>query len=402
MEQVIIVALESYSGSFVGPKIELAARFGHLIVRHLGICQLAQALSGIFANPQSLKDMAEAWDGIDFEAVRNQAALVTNCQHDVLGHCFDDFRQVISNPNVTIENFIRFVECTYERCLQPSLDGERSLSPRSLLVRWCFVSSQLIRDLTLRSATSFGSFQIVNLFFDEWLGFKVLRKVALHVAAVAASVDATSSEAVLNPSTSHQPNPMIYVAPASASYQNFSIDGHMDQQRLSQEGTTPTPGSVPSAHNSEGAPRTGADGFLFSPTTSQAFAIAQQQASGGSAGPSPNAPSYSGDDTFVVNQPQEARGHGSVGTSSNPSGSQSDYAGPQYSGSVSNNGHSPNSQQHPNISPTALLPTLTSDNNDYGDLMDVRNFVMNSTQDDEPKPHQIVDNRASSHPPTDS
>lgn len=193
MEQVIIAALASYPNHFVGPKIELAARFGHLVIRNLGICQLAQALSGIFSNPNNLKEMAEAWDGIDFEAVRNQAALVTNCQREVLSPCFEDFRAILKNPNANINHFITFVESTSERCLQPTSDNERGLTPRSLLVRWCFVSSQLMRDLTLRSASSFGSFQIVNLFFDEWLGFKVLRKVALHVTAVAASVDPTPS-----------------------------------------------------------------------------------------------------------------------------------------------------------------------------------------------------------------
>lgn len=51
MEHVIIAALSSLSGAFVGPKIELAARFGHLILRHLGICQLVGVLSSFFIRP---------------------------------------------------------------------------------------------------------------------------------------------------------------------------------------------------------------------------------------------------------------------------------------------------------------------------------------------------------------
>ena len=285
MEQVIIAALENFPSTFVGPKIELAARFGHLVVRNLGICQLAQALSGIFSNPANLKDMAEAWDGIDFEAVRNQAALVTNCQHEILGGCFDEFRAILNNPNVTIDHFISFVEATYKRCLQPSADGERALSPRSLLVRWCFVSSQLIRDLTLRSASSFGSFQIVNLFFDEWLGFKVLRKVALHVAAVAASVDTTGQQ-----QQSLGPESAMYSADGShhqASFQGFAAPAN----ELLGAGLAASAGEHDVAHP-------GTDGFLFSPNTSQAFAIAQQQAQGRAgclASPDPNG----GDQTAI-------------------------------------------------------------------------------------------------------
>lgn len=389
MEQVIIVALESYPGNFVGPKIELAARFGHLIVRHLGICQLAQALSGIFANPQSLKDMVEAWDGIDFEAVRNQAALVTNCQHDTLGHCFDDFRQVIGNPNVTIDNFIQFAECTYDRCLQPSPDGERSLSPRSLLVRWCFVSSQLIRDLTLRSAASFGSFQIVNLFFDEWLGFKVLRKVALHVAAVAASVDATSTDATQQ-LQSQQSNSMMYLAPDASSYPSYT-DQAIDQQQLLHDGPNSTSDVTITIPTS-----TGNDNFLFSPTTSQAFAIAQQQASTANGNPDMTSNNYNGENSL------------DAASNSSPSG-----ISPHVFSTSNNlpngiNGRSPTSSDHhssqtsPSDLPVNKATTVSnspsdskcitpletseisagveSDEQAFNDLMDVRAFVTSSTE----------------------
>lgn len=273
MEQVIIAALEGFSNDFVGPKIELAARFGHLVVRNLGICQLAQALSGIFSNPNNLKEMAEAWDGIDFEAVRNQAALVTNCHHEVLGTCFEDFRAILNNPNASIEHFISFVESTSQRCLQPTADNERGLSPRSLLVRWCFVSSQLIRDLTLRSAASFGSFQIVNLFFDEWLGFMVLRKVALHVAAVAASVDTTPAVQVQTQSIGSEN--VTYFTENSNNFLSFTADNFDANKLLANESSIPA-GEPSTLSNSDFRKDPNPDGFLVSSSASQAYALAQQ------------------------------------------------------------------------------------------------------------------------------
>jgi hypothetical protein len=45
MESIQTRCLASFNGaSFLGPKIELAARFGHLLVRHLGLCQLVSWL----------------------------------------------------------------------------------------------------------------------------------------------------------------------------------------------------------------------------------------------------------------------------------------------------------------------------------------------------------------------
>lgn len=43
MEAIQTRSLASFDGSaFLGPKIELAARFGHLLIRHLGLCQLVR------------------------------------------------------------------------------------------------------------------------------------------------------------------------------------------------------------------------------------------------------------------------------------------------------------------------------------------------------------------------
>lgn len=43
MEKIETVALVAFEGlPFASPKIELAARFGHLLSRHVGLCQLVR------------------------------------------------------------------------------------------------------------------------------------------------------------------------------------------------------------------------------------------------------------------------------------------------------------------------------------------------------------------------
>ena len=54
--------------------------------------------------------------------------------------------------------------------LSPSLDRvEFTSSARQFLLRWSFYSSMIIRDLTLRSAASFGSFHLIRLLYDEFM-----------------------------------------------------------------------------------------------------------------------------------------------------------------------------------------------------------------------------------------
>jgi len=63
------------------------------------------------------------------------------------------------------------------------------MSSRSVLIRWGYVTSQIMRDLTIRSDPAFGAFQILKLFLDDWISLTVLRTVALSTNSVAASVE---------------------------------------------------------------------------------------------------------------------------------------------------------------------------------------------------------------------
>lgn len=46
-------------------------------------------MSGIVSDPTAMKDLASGWDLIDFESIKNQSALVSNCSHELLGECFE-------------------------------------------------------------------------------------------------------------------------------------------------------------------------------------------------------------------------------------------------------------------------------------------------------------------------
>lgn len=73
MERIQTVALQVFEGMpFTSPKIELAARFGHLITRYLGLSQLIQALTGIVSNATTMNEMVRTWDTIDLESVKSE------------------------------------------------------------------------------------------------------------------------------------------------------------------------------------------------------------------------------------------------------------------------------------------------------------------------------------------
>ncbi|KAI5124971.1 hypothetical protein M0805_007397 [Coniferiporia weirii] len=201
MEKILLLALENYGNTFVEPKVELGARFGHLVLRFLDIFQVTQALSTVLTNQKQLADMRRSWQNIDFESVRNQSALVCNCRHEDLVQLLEvDFVGLLNNLTKSAEpvgEVMAWADNVCERLMGGNrgasglsgVEDRSTLSSRSILIRWGYVTSQIMRDLTIRSDPAFGAFQILKLFLDDWIALNVLRTVALSTNSVAASVE---------------------------------------------------------------------------------------------------------------------------------------------------------------------------------------------------------------------
>jgi len=196
MEKILLVALEHYGNTFVEPKVELGARFGHLVLRFLDIYQVTQALSTVLSNPKQLSEMRRSWSKIDFESVRNQSALVCNCRHEDLLQLleveFVTILEGLAKSGEPIRDIMSWADKCCDRLMRNgrnAMEDRSTLSSRSVLIRWGYVTSQIMRDLTIRSDPAFGAFQILKLFLDDWIALNVLRNVALSTNSVAASVE---------------------------------------------------------------------------------------------------------------------------------------------------------------------------------------------------------------------
>ncbi|KAF8450724.1 hypothetical protein L210DRAFT_3609019 [Boletus edulis BED1] len=196
MEKILLLALEGYGTTFVEPKVELGARFGHLVLRFVDIYQVTQALNTVLTNQKQLAEMRRSWQKVDFESVRNQSALVCNCRHEDLVQLleveFVAMMDSLTKSNEPVREVMAWADKCTERLMEQRIgtsDDRGAMSPRSVLIRWGYVTSQVMRDLTIRSDPAFGAFQIMKLFLDDWIAVNVLRNVALSTNSVAASVE---------------------------------------------------------------------------------------------------------------------------------------------------------------------------------------------------------------------
>lgn len=113
--------------------------------------------------------MRRSWHKVDFESVRNQSALVCNCRHEDLVQLLEvEFVQVLESLSKSTEP-VREIMTWADKCCERLMGSSRAshggpedrgtMSSRSVLIRWGYVTSQVMRDLVRRF--------LIPLFIDD-------------------------------------------------------------------------------------------------------------------------------------------------------------------------------------------------------------------------------------------
>ena len=147
---------------------------GVFTVRFLDIYQVTQALNTVLTNQKQLAEMRRSWQKVDFESVRNQSALVCNCRHEDLVQLLEvEFITVLDALTKSTEP-VREVMSWADKCCerlmgngrphQAGQDERGTMSSRSVLIRWGYVTSQVMRDLVSSFTLPSHSIGFIDLY----------------------------------------------------------------------------------------------------------------------------------------------------------------------------------------------------------------------------------------------
>lgn len=100
------------------------------------------------------------------------------CDASTVQRLENEFKAALQQQN-SLEQWASWLRMVVDSALE-EYEGRPSFpkAARQFLLKWSFYSSMVIRDLTLRSAASFGSFHLIRLLYDEYMFFIVEHKVA--------------------------------------------------------------------------------------------------------------------------------------------------------------------------------------------------------------------------------
>lgn len=202
LENWLTSAMTGCPDKIVQIKISAVSAFSQTLRRYTSLNHLAQAARAVLQNGSQIAQMLNDLNRVDFHNVQvcfenfsaigielffqffffvfdqEQASWVCECDASTVQRLENEFKAALQQQN-SLEQWASWLRLVVDSALE-EYKGHASFpkAARQFLLKWSFYSSMVIRDLTLRSAASFGSFHLIRLLYDEYMFFIVEHKVA--------------------------------------------------------------------------------------------------------------------------------------------------------------------------------------------------------------------------------
>ncbi|XP_033929664.1 transcription factor RFX3-like [Melopsittacus undulatus] len=171
-------AMSNIPQRMIQTKVAAVSAFAQTLRRYTSLNHLAQAARAVLQNTSQINQMLSDLNRVDFANVQEQASWVCQCDDNMVQRLETDFKVTLQQQS-TLEQWAAWLDNVMMQALKP-YEGRPSFpkAARQFLLKWSFYSSMVIRDLTLRSAASFGSFHLIRLLYDEYMFYLVEHRVA--------------------------------------------------------------------------------------------------------------------------------------------------------------------------------------------------------------------------------
>uniref|UniRef100_A0AAV2LHM6 RFX-type winged-helix domain-containing protein n=1 Tax=Knipowitschia caucasica TaxID=637954 RepID=A0AAV2LHM6_KNICA len=172
-------ALMNIPEEMVRIKVVCVNSYAQTLRRYTSLNHLAQAARAVLQNSAQITQMLSDLNRVDFTNVQEQAAWVCQCEDAMVQRLEQDFKMTLQQQN-SLEQWALWLDSVVTQVLKPFENNPVTLpkAAKAFLLNWSFYSSMVIRDLTLRSAASFGSFHLIRLLYDEYMYYLIEHRVA--------------------------------------------------------------------------------------------------------------------------------------------------------------------------------------------------------------------------------
>ncbi|XP_043797195.1 DNA-binding protein RFX2 isoform X3 [Apis laboriosa] len=175
-------------------KLTAVSAFAQTLRRYTSLNHLAQAARAVLQNSSQINQMLADLNRVDFHNVQEQASWVCQCDYAMVQRLEADFKVTLQQQN-SLEDWAIWLKSVVTKVLKPFEEKPTfAKAARQFLLKWSFYSSMVIRDLTLRSAASFGSFHLIRLLYDEYMFYLIEHQVAVATGTTPIAVMGDKSQ----------------------------------------------------------------------------------------------------------------------------------------------------------------------------------------------------------------
>ncbi|KAF3835334.1 hypothetical protein F7725_027892 [Dissostichus mawsoni] len=213
LETWLTNAMTNFPQEIIRTKVAVVSAFAQTLRRYTSLNHLAQAARAVLQNTSQINQMLSDLNRVDFANVQvsclpclfiietsclnfrrcpvdsvfsvvscslwlGAGLMVCQCDESVVQRLEQDFKVTLQQQS-SLDQWATWLDNVVSQVLKPH-QGSPSFpkAARQFLLKWSFYSSMVIRDLTLRSAASFGSFHLIRLLYDEYMFYLVEHRVA--------------------------------------------------------------------------------------------------------------------------------------------------------------------------------------------------------------------------------
>ncbi|KAK1341533.1 hypothetical protein QTO34_017948 [Cnephaeus nilssonii] len=119
--------------------------------------------------------MLEDWRNVDLNSITKQTLYTMEDSHEehrkLIIQLYQEFDHLLEEQS-PIESYIEWLDTMVDRCVvkvAAKRQGSLRKVAQQFLLMWSCFGTRVIRDMTLHSAPSFGSFHLIHLMFDDYV-----------------------------------------------------------------------------------------------------------------------------------------------------------------------------------------------------------------------------------------
>uniref|UniRef100_A0A8C5QSV6 Regulatory factor X4 n=1 Tax=Leptobrachium leishanense TaxID=445787 RepID=A0A8C5QSV6_9ANUR len=175
LDEWLKVALHDLPENLRNIKFELSKRFSQVLRRQTSLNHLCQASRTVIHSADITFQMLEDWRNVDLNSITKQSLYTIEDSREehrkLIIQLYQEFDHLLEEQS-PIEAYIDWLDSMVDRCVvkvASKMQGSLKKVAQQFLLIWSCFGTRVIRDMTLHSAPSFGSFHLIHLMFDDYV-----------------------------------------------------------------------------------------------------------------------------------------------------------------------------------------------------------------------------------------